>query len=497
MATRTVQNRLTLPGGGPRVGQPISVQLNSAAFADGGHAEVMSRAVTVTDGTGLWSVTLEVNAGIDPANSYYTVTEDSATTWAFLVPSGDDAVWLRDCLISAPQPGPVPVLGAGPGGSGEQGPQGEPGPAGATGATGATGPAGAAGAPGPKGDTGATGPTGATGATGPTGPAGPAGPAGPTGPQGFKGDTGDTGPTGATGAAGVTGAQGPAGATGAQGPQGEIGPQGPAFAGSFGAWIYGNGEDGELVCTDGMEIQPGNYTSVTIPEGVTVTVPWAIDEVPVIYCTGTWTINGTVDLRGIDALDRNPVEPVHGVGGAFDPGVGYNVMGVAHAPFQGGNGGDGGAGPQGSPAPIVSRSVLNPIRLLVWAPLGGAYWVRDYGTGGSGSGDLTNYGGAGGQSGKFFGLFARHVVHGPNNLYLIQGGQGAPGGDDGTGSTGHGDCGGGGGGAAGWWVKVYDTTTGTVGVTGGGGLGGPGCGTGTAGSPGMDGGPIHYENKAS
>jgi len=113
MTVRTVQNRLTLPGGGPRIEQPITIKLVPAAgFTDSGQDEILGISRTATDETGLWSIGLQPNAEIDPANSHYEVTEDAGTVWTFLVPAGDGPVWLRDCLLSDPQAGPVPVLGA-------------------------------------------------------------------------------------------------------------------------------------------------------------------------------------------------------------------------------------------------------------------------------------------------------------------------------------------------------------------------------------------------
>lgn len=449
MATRIVKNKLKLPGGGPLVQHPVTIKLNAPGFTDDGQSEVIGQTPAVTDAGGVWSAELVLNADIDPAGTIYTVTEEaSGLAWPFRVAAGEGVLWLRDALVSAPEPGTQPVIAA-PGPAGEAGPAGPPGPAGEAGAP---GPAG------PKGDTGAS------------------------GPQGPKGDPGETGPAGATG------------------------PQGPAgvFTGSFGGWIYGDGSDGALVCTDGMVIQPGNYTDVTIPEGVTVTVPWGEDEVPLICCTGTWTILGTVDLRGRDAVNRLSVfsDFIDEQGFADTMGEAYqgqgDVIPQLAGPFPGGVGGAGASGASLRPQPAASRAYLNLIRLLAWTPFGGLYKMRHYGMGGWGSGDGVNYGGAAGGPGKAFILCARNIVHGPNNMYLIKGGDGAPGGDDGTGSTGHGDCGGGSGGGGGWWVKVYDTVTGSpTGISGGPGLGGPGSGTGTAGTPGAVGGSIHYENKAA
>lgn len=272
---------------------------------------------------------------------------------------------------------------------------------------------------------------------------------------------------------------------------------------SFGGWLYGDGSDGALVCTDGMTIQPGFYTDITIPDGVTVHVPRATFNVPIIRCSGTWTINGIVDLSGVDALNRLPAEVSAGQGAAPVNGSDVLTLFPLVGPFLGGEGGIGSSGPvtptadgRGNFGNVVDTGVLDWIRLLSWLPSSHYdYDLSDYGFGRPGSGDGTNYGGAPGSGGRFFGLAARHLVHGPNSAYLIDGGHGAPGGDDGDGNTGNGDCGGGGGGAGGWWVTLSDTITGSTTVTGTGGLGGAGCGTGSNGTAGMTGRGIHYLNR--
>jgi hypothetical protein len=96
----------------------------------------------------------------------------------------------------------------------------------------------------------------------------------------------------------------------------------------------------------------------------------------------------------------------------------------------------------------------------------------------SGAGDGTNFGGGGGSGGVYAIICARHIVHGPDNLYLLKGGDGGPGGDDGTGSTGHGDCGGGAAGGNAWWMTISDDITGVANIDNTLGSGGAHCGTG-------------------
>lgn len=101
---RTVQNRLEHPGGAPIVGRQVSIKLNTPSFIDAGAREKERKLFVTTDSNGLWSHVLEVNADIDPAGTYYTVSELSGVIWSFIVPAGDPTVPinLRDCIIDAP-----------------------------------------------------------------------------------------------------------------------------------------------------------------------------------------------------------------------------------------------------------------------------------------------------------------------------------------------------------------------------------------------------------
>jgi hypothetical protein len=110
--TRTVQNIIERPGTGrPFVGHKVTIRLNTAGFIDGGTREKIKETYAVTDSTGLWSAVLEVNDDVEPGGSYYTVRELPGLVWSFVVTPGDVALNLYDCLTSAPQDGPLPVLG--------------------------------------------------------------------------------------------------------------------------------------------------------------------------------------------------------------------------------------------------------------------------------------------------------------------------------------------------------------------------------------------------
>lgn len=278
-------------------------------------------------------------------------------------------------------------------------------------------------------------------------------------------------------------------------------------SGAGGGAIYGDGSDGDLVLQDGELWTPGFYRDVLIEEGATVGIDWEIANVwPIFRCTGTWRIDGTLDLAGIDATGlaggQSPYGDGVGASGTQNSGetsvlieAGSLISGpllICEGTPMGGAGGDGAFGGGDAPEPTVFRQFgpNSPIvitdRSIANVPVGGS----------SGGGDGVNYGGGGGGAGVWAIVVARHIEHGPNNLYLVNGGAGAPGGDDGNGDTGNGDCGGGGGGGAGYWMTMSDTiddepaninTVGNHSFAGTGGAGGAGCGTGTDGADGDDG----------
>lgn len=98
-----VQHTLTAPGGNALTGRSVMVTLVSGATGGfvGSTTEVISRSLAVTDSTGVWSVTLTPNAEINPAGSYYTVTQ-AGETLAFVVPAGVGPFWVKDLLVQAP-----------------------------------------------------------------------------------------------------------------------------------------------------------------------------------------------------------------------------------------------------------------------------------------------------------------------------------------------------------------------------------------------------------
>lgn len=289
----------------------------------------------------------------------------------------------------------------------------------------------------------------------------------------------------------------------------------PGGGSGSGAWMRGDGSDGAYTPADGDSLVPGYYTDFTIEDGVTVKVSSFSSGWPIIRCTGDFTINGTLDLRGIDADGFAPGDT--SLGGLL--GLGAGASGTTDAgttPVEtgtflsargtpvGGAGGDGldgdaFAGGQkrnlGYPTSIGPKSGNLTTGNSVNVSLGGS----------SGGGDGTFYGGGGGGGGTWVLIIARRVIHGPNNLYLLDGGKGGDGGDSGSdGSpTGNGDCGGGGGGGAGYWITLSDeiddvaTNIGTVGnngptkFDGSGGVGGAGCGVGVDGENGDDGFSVH------
>lgn len=287
---------------------------------------------------------------------------------------------------------------------------------------------------------------------------------------------------------------------------------GAALNAGFSSWIYGDGFDGALVLHDGDTWVPGNYTDVTIEDGATVTVSPFSSVWPVFRCTGTFTINGTLDLSGVDAPGSGPaggVSPYGTLAGGIGNGAnaagdgdagtfplavvatgGFMFLSAQGTPM-GGAGGDGdssgGIGVQSFyPKSLGPHSGLGlTADVAINAPLGGS----------SGGGDSVNLGGAGGSGGAWAIIAARHVVHGPDNAYNLQGGGGGDGGWDGA-TTGNGNCGGGGGGGGGYWVTISNTVDAIpANIVGTGGAGGAGCGTGTDGSKGDDGFVVHLLNR--
>lgn len=80
MATSTISNTVTDANGVAVADCPVTIRLiPRGAFRIDTNTEIAPVVHTTTDATGLWSVTLEENANITPANSYYEVEESIPT----------------------------------------------------------------------------------------------------------------------------------------------------------------------------------------------------------------------------------------------------------------------------------------------------------------------------------------------------------------------------------------------------------------------------------
>src|SRR5229473_2155779 len=215
-----------------------------------------------------------------------------------------------------------------------------------------------------------------------------------------------------------------------------------AFAFSSGS----TGADGAFNPTVNTQLQlpPDgifNFTSVSIPTGVTVTFKKNTTNTPVvILATGNVTITGTIDVSGTRATDVGAAgdgnlgdDGVPGLGGpgGYDGGRGGTA---GTTPGNGGNGlgpGGGGSGPFGPNFNCAGNG----------QPVGG---------GGAGFGDV---GGATVGQGTGGG-----VAYGTSQLLPLIGGSGGGGGSGWTGFSGSG--GGGGGGA------ILIAASGTLNITG-------------------------------
>lgn len=261
-----------------------------------------------------------------------------------------------------------------------------------------------------------------------------------------------------------------------------------------------------------------NYTTMVISAGVTLDMAGFI-----LYVQGTITGPPSGSAAVITCAPASPsgtnqgtpasVAALYAVGRALALGVGWPgatgttgvgaQISISTAAYSGsilsqsGSGGAGSAGAGGSgfgggtpnvdianslsrfetavtgrACAIDTLSLTNPY--YAWYVMGG------YG-GGSGAGDSTNVGGAGGCGGNVVVVNAR-IVTGIINVT-------APGGIGGAPTTGN--CGGGGGGAGGVaWLNSADLTAWTGAISAAGGPGGAKIGTGVAGGSGAAGQPL-------
>jgi hypothetical protein len=107
-----VQHTLTDAAGGALAGHTVPVRLVGSGFTNSGAAEIIRATYPVTDATGLYSMDLAPQSGIDPAGTHYEVTHPGGEVLSFVVSDAAGPLQLRDLLVSNPaQPSPV-VAGA-------------------------------------------------------------------------------------------------------------------------------------------------------------------------------------------------------------------------------------------------------------------------------------------------------------------------------------------------------------------------------------------------
>lgn len=94
----------------PLAQKSCSVKLVGVGFVVEDQAEVMQMSSVKTDDAGLLTLDLTPNSQIDTENTYYQVNLPGES-WTILVPDGPGPYWLRDILLSDPQPGPGIVPG--------------------------------------------------------------------------------------------------------------------------------------------------------------------------------------------------------------------------------------------------------------------------------------------------------------------------------------------------------------------------------------------------
>jgi hypothetical protein len=116
MATSTITNTVKDPSGAAVASVPVVIRLMGGGQPVGGFrtsdgSEVAAQITVTANGSGVWTATLEQNANIIPANTYYTAEEQipaaqgGARTWAFNV--GAANANLHDSLLAAPAAAPA------------------------------------------------------------------------------------------------------------------------------------------------------------------------------------------------------------------------------------------------------------------------------------------------------------------------------------------------------------------------------------------------------
>lgn len=268
--------------------------------------------------------------------------------------------------------------------------------------------------------------------------------------------------------------------------------------------LFGDGSDG--ACTlDGVatfswaNLVGSTYTVSRLVLASAITVNNGITLVPNgyrIFCTGTFTNNGTVTADGKNASGSgggaNSEAPanelvVGGGGGTGGTGAGQQGSSFGYPPTstaqggaciggaggQSGNGNAGGAQQSGNSS--VQQILRPPMALITGYGFNtNQHWASPGCGGASGGGDNTNAGGGGGGGGGFVAIWTKALVNGATGTMTAKGGNGA----NGTG----GNAGGGGGGGGGVVVAYTGsawTNSGTM--TAAGGTRGTGAGTGANG----------------
>jgi len=189
-----------------------------------------------------------------------------------------------------------------------------------------------------------------------------------------------------------------------------------------------------------------NFTTISIPAGVTVTFTRNALNTPVYFlATGDVTINGTINVSGANAGGADVTRQALGGPGGFDGGRGGTVPSVAGGDGLGPGGGHGGADDGtkaiggGGGGYLVAGGNSPNFTSGVPGSGGAAYgsgWLQPLvggsgGGGGSGSASLAGIGGGGGGGGGGAILIASSgTIGGTNGIIDASGGNGAAGGSN-------------------------------------------------------------------
>lgn len=209
-----------------------------------------------------------------------------------------------------------------------------------------------------------------------------------------------------------------------------------------------------------------NYTTVTIPSGVTVTFLKNAANTPVtMLATGDVLVNGVISVNGAVGINGSSSATVQ-AGGAPGPGGFFGGQsgsrGVTNNSASAGYGPGGGAGAVAAVSNAVAPTYGAPASFVALVPLFG-------GSGGGGGAGTTTFAGASGAGG------GGAIVLASSTKITVGGSITADGGTGGQGSAGCVSTGSGGSGGAIRLVAPQITSTGTMTATGG--FGGGGCTT--------------------